>query len=290
MQDHLISRPEADSPGREARSGWVGLPRHGLPRASIMAALYPTLAFIVFLAIWEGAVRAFAVPTLILPPPSAIVRDIIAKHVMYWEFSVATFVEVALGFIVAFGAGLLLGVVLFFSLMVRRTIYPLLVSSQMVPKVAVAPVLVIWLGTGLDAKVAVAFLIAFFPIMLATMVGLAAVDPDMVKLFRSMRASPLRTFIKLRVPAALPNLFAGLKIGMIMAVVGAVVAEFVAADRGLGYYLLYANGQLDTTGVFGALALLTLMGVLLYFAIEIAERLLVFNPEASLPDPRQATM
>ncbi|MGH7085167.1 MAG: ABC transporter permease, partial [Acetobacteraceae bacterium] len=102
--------------------------------------------------------------------------------------------------------------------------------------------------------------------------------------------SPLRTFIKLRVPAALPNLFAGLKIGMIMAVVGAVVAEFVAADRGLGYYLLYANGQLDTTGVFGALALLTLMGVLLYFAIEIAERLLVFNPEASLPDPRQATM
>ncbi|MGH7159102.1 MAG: ABC transporter permease, partial [Acetobacteraceae bacterium] len=244
MQDHLISRPEADSPAREARSGGVGLPRHRVPRARIMAALYPTLAFIVFLAFWEGAVRAFAVPTLILPPPSAIVRDIIAKHVMYWEFSVATFVEVALGFIVAFGAGLLLGVVLFFSLMVRRTIYPLLVSSQMVPKVAVAPVLVIWLGTGLDAKVAVAFLIAFFPIMLATMVGLAAVDPDMVKLFRSMRASPLRTFIKLRVPAALPNLFAGLKIGMIMAVVGAVVAEFVAADRGLGYYLLYANGQL----------------------------------------------
>ena len=149
-----------------------------------------------------------------------------------------------------------------FSDLAKRTVYPLLVSSQMVPKVAIAPVFIIWFGTGLEAKVLISFLIAFFPIMVSTMVGLEAIDADMVRLFRSMGAGAYRTFMKLRLPAALPNIFAGLKIGMSLAVVGAVVAEFVAADRGLGYYLLYANGQLDTPGVFGALLLLMLPSAL----------------------------
>jgi NitT/TauT family transport system permease protein len=145
----------------------------------------------------------------------------------------------------------------------------------MVPKVAIAPVLTIWFGSGLMAKMFIAFLIAFFPITISTMVGLDAMDPEMVKMFRAMGAGPYKTFIKLRLPAALPNIFAGLKIGMSLAVVGAVVAEFVAADKGLGYYLLYANGQLDSPGVFASLFLLTVIGVTLYYAVELAEYYLV---------------
>ena len=149
---------------------------------------------------------------------------------------------------------------------------------------------IIWFGTGLQAKVLIAFLIAFFPIMVSTMVGLEAIEADMVRLFRSMGAGANRTFIKLRLPAALPNIFAGLKIGMSLAVVGAVVAEFVAADRGLGYYLLYANGQLDTPGVFGALLVLTVIGVMLYYMVEAVERMFVPSALSKDADPARATM
>ena len=204
--------------------------------------------------------------------------------------AIPTLVEILAGFALAGALGVLLGVFVSFIALAKRTVYPLLVSSQMVPKVAIAPVLIIWFGTGLQAKVLIAFLIAFFPITISTMVGLDAVDPDMVKLFRSMGAGPLRTFMKLRLPTALPNIFAGLKIGMSLAVVGAVVAEFVAADQGLGYYLLYANGQLDSAGVFGALTLLTIIGVLLFYAVELIERLFVPGALIKESDPTKASM
>ena len=151
-------------------------------------------------------------------------------------------------------------------------------------------VLTIWFGTGLLAKTFIAFLIAFFPITISTMVGLDAIEPDMVRMFRAMGAGPYRTFIKLRLPAALPNIFAGLKIGMSLAVVGAVVSEFVAADRGLGYYLLYANGQLDSPGVFSALVLLTLIGVSLYYLVELVEHIFVPGALQKETDVTKASM
>jgi NitT/TauT family transport system permease protein len=253
-------------------------------------SFYPVFAALALLLIWEICVRAFDVPELILPAPSRIFENLWVKRDLYFGFSIPTTLEIVEGFLVAAVAGILLGILVSFNSFANGTLYPLLISSQMVPKVAIAPVFIIWFGTGLEAKVFIAFLIAFFPIMISTMVGLQVVEADMVRLFRSMGASGATTFIKLRLPAALPNIFAGLKVGMSLAVVGAVVAEFVAADRGLGYYLLYANGQLDSPGVFGAILLLTAIGVVLYYLVEWSQRL--FMPAALIKetDPTQATM
>jgi len=147
-----------------------------------------------------------------------------------------------------------------------------------------------WFGTDLTPKVLISFIIAFFPIMVSTVVGLESVDEDMTRMFRSMGASALRTFTKLRLPAALPNIFAGLKIGMSLSVVGAIVGEFVAADRGLGYYLLFANGQLDTVGVFAALVVLTSIGVTCYFAIELVQNLFIPKALRKSSDPEQGSL
>jgi NitT/TauT family transport system permease protein len=264
------------------------MPDRVLERAK--RALAPLVTIILVLVVWQWSVRYFKVPSLILPAPTDIVENIIEKHHLYIVFSIPTLSQILAGFAMAAVLGVLLGVLVSFSGIARRTIYPMLVSSQMVPKVAIAPVIVIWFGTGLEAKAFIAFLIAFFPITLSTMVGLAAVDPDMVRLFRAMRAGRYRTFVKLRLPTALPNIFAGLKIGMSLAVVGGIVAEFVAADRGLGYYLLYANGQLDGPGVFGALTLLTIIGMLLYYAVEFVERLFLPAALVKEADPTKASM
>jgi NitT/TauT family transport system permease protein len=275
---------EAPSANASAR------PAQGLRASGHLRSTYPIIAVIITFVVWEVLVRFFKVPVLILPAPSVVFDHIWTKRELYIAFSQPTLVEILAGFAVAAVAGILLGILVSFSDLAKRTAYPLLVSSQMVPKVAIAPVFIIWFGTGLQAKVLISFLIAFFPIMVSTMVGLEAIEADMVRLFRSMGAGAYRTFIKLRLPAALPNIFAGLKIGMSLAVVGAVVAEFVAADRGLGYYLLYANGQLDTPGVFGALLVLTVIGVLLYYMVEAVERLFVPSALSKEGDPAEATM
>ncbi len=242
---------------------------------NIFKRITPILTLLLILWAWEVAVKFFKVPVLVLPAPSDIYRSLIQKQDLYFSFSLPTLVEIFSAFFLAAISGILLGILVSFSTLAKSSIYPILISSQMVPKVAIAPVLTIWFGSGLMAKMFIAFLIAFFPITISTMVGLDAMDPEMVKMFRAMGAGPYKTFIKLRLPAALPNIFAGLKIGMSLAVVGAVVAEFVAADKGLGYYLLYANGQLDSPGVFASLFLLTVIGVTLYYAVELAEYYLV---------------
>jgi NitT/TauT family transport system permease protein len=251
---------------------------------------YSAIATIVVFLIWEGGVRLFAVPALILPAPSVIFATIWERRSLYLAFTVPTTIEIVLGFLVAAVAGILLGILVSFSSFARTTFYPMLISSQLIPKVAIAPIFVIWFGTGLESKVFIAFLIAFFPIMISTMVGLQVIEDDMVKLFMSMGAGSTTTFIKLRLPAALPNIFAGMKIGMTLAVVGAIVAEFVAADRGLGYYLLYANGQLDSPGVFGALVLLTVVGVILYYLVEWSQHLFMPSALIKAADLTRATM
>lgn len=242
---------------------------------NIIKKITPILTLLLILWVWEVSVKFFKVPLLILPAPSEIYQSLIQKQELYLSFSAPTLLEIFSGFFLATVSGIFLGILVSYSAVAKSSIYPILISSQMVPKVAIAPVITIWFGSGLTAKMFIAFLIAFFPITISTMVGLDAVDPEMVKMFRAMGAGSYKTFIKLRLPAALPNIFAGLKIGMSLAVVGAVVAEFVAADKGLGYYLLYANGQLDSPGVFASLFLLTVIGVTLYYAVEFAEYHLV---------------
>jgi NitT/TauT family transport system permease protein len=283
-----IAEPPGGGPGRR-----TSLPKrrpHRRSTAKGFRGFYSLIATVIIFLLWEAGVRLFAVPVLILPAPSVIFATLWERRALYLAFSVPTTIEIVIGFFVAAVLGILLGIVVSFSSFARTTFYPMLISSQLIPKVAIAPVFVIWFGTGLESKVLIAFLIAFFPIMISTMVGLQVVESDMVKLFKSMGASSTVTFVKLRLPAALPNIFAGMKIGMTLAVVGAIVAEFVAASKGLGYYLLYANGQLDSPGVFGAIVLLTVIGVVLYYLVEWSQYLFMPSALIRAADLTKATM
>jgi NitT/TauT family transport system permease protein len=175
--------------------------------------------------------------------------------------------------------GIPLALAIFLWPLFSRSIYPLLVSSQAVPKVAVAPLFIVWFGLGLVPKVLIAFLIAFFPIVINTAMGLAAIEIEKIHLARSMGLGPFATFIKIRLPNALPSIFAGLKISITLAVVGAVVGEFVGGQGGLGYLLLVANGSLDIALLFAGLVALTLLGIAFFAVIVIVERL-VLPPHA----------
>ena len=155
----------------------------------------------------------------------------------------------------------------------ERTIYTLLVALNSIPKVALAPLFVIWMGTGTEPKVAIALMLAIFPIVIDTVLGLRSVDPDMLHLARVSRASPLAVLTKIKFPCALPSLFAGMKVGISFALVGAIVGEFVAGSKGLGFQILVAQGQFDTVAVFVCLMLLGIFGTLLFFALDYAERL-----------------
>ena len=152
---------------------------------------------------------------------------------------------------------------------------PWLVLSQTFPKVALAPLIVVWFGLGLGPKLVVTFLVAFFPILVSTIVGLRSIERDMLELASSTRATMLQTFFYFRLPTALPNIFAGMKVSVAFAVVGAVIAEWVGANQGLGYLLLQANANLDTSLLFAVLVILLVIGVFLYYAVEFVERLVI---------------
>jgi NitT/TauT family transport system permease protein len=186
-----------------------------------------------------------------------------------------TLIEVVLGFACSVAIALPIAIFIVYSRAVGRAVYPLVVASQVVPKVAIAPVFVILLGTGLFPKLILAFLIAFFPIVINTVTGLQGVDPEMLEMVRSMGAGQSRAFAKVRFPSALPSIFAGLKIAITLAVVGAVVAEFVGASKGLGYALLVAQGNVDTALVYADLLVMTVMGLILYGIVEIVEAILL---------------
>jgi NitT/TauT family transport system permease protein len=178
-----------------------------------------------------------------------------------------------LGFVLSIAVGVPLALATFLWPAFARSVYPLLVSSQAVPKMAVAPLFIVWFGFGLLPKVLIAFLIAFFPIVISTVVGLAAIEPEKIHLARSMGLGAAATFFKIRLPNALPSIFGGLKVAITLAVVGAVVGEFIGGDAGLGYVLMSANGSMDTALLFAGLIGLTVIGVVFYLLIELAERL-----------------
>jgi NitT/TauT family transport system permease protein len=186
-----------------------------------------------------------------------------------------TVAEILWGFALAIVVGVPLAMLIVASPAFERSIYPLLVASQSVPKIAIAPLLIFWAGLGMFPKILVAFLIAFFPVVIDTVVGLRAIEPEMLHLARSMGASGARVFLKIRLPNALPNIFAGLKVGVTLAVVGAIVGEFIQADRGLGYALLQANAMLNTKLSFAAIVILAAIGVVLFALVDRIERLLI---------------
>jgi NitT/TauT family transport system permease protein len=243
--------------------------------ARLAPHLYPLVSIVAIVTLWEAACHALAIPRYILPAPSAIAVELWKQRWVLLENSVPTLGVIVLSFLLAILIGLPLAMLIVWSNSLKLALYPILVSSQTVPKVAIAPLFVLWLGYGIFPKVLVTFLICFFPITIDAVVGLRSVPLETLLLARSIGASGWKTFIKIKLPHALPNIFAGLKVAITLAVVGSIVAEFVGADRGLGYILMSATGNLETTFLFADLVVLVVLGMALYLAIEGLESALI---------------
>ena len=248
--------------------------RHAVrDRASII--LYPLLATAVLLVLWEVLTVAFEVPPFLLPKPSVVAAAMIEHGGLLLRESWVTAIEILLGYVLSIVIGLPLALAIFLWPPFSRSIYPLLISTQAMPKVALAPLLIVWFGFGLLPKVLIAFLIAFFPIVINAVVGLTAIEREKITLAQSMGFGPLATFWKIRLPDALPAIFGGLKISITLAVVGAVVGEFVGGNAGVGYQLIVANGSMDTPLLFAGLIVLTVIGVVFFMLVELVERLVL---------------
>src|SRR5882757_939060 len=241
----------------------------------IAVIFYPIVTMVGIIVLWEVGVRVFRVPAFLAPPPSLVVGTIVEHLPLILKNTWVTTVEILLGYFTSIAVGVPLALGIFMWPAFSRTVLPLLISSQAIPKVAIAPLLLVWFGFGLIPKVLVAFLIAFFPIVISTAVGLALIEQEKTYLARSMGLGAAATFFKIRLPNALPSIFAGLKISITLAVVGAVVGEFVGGEAGLGYMLMVANGSMDTPLLFAGLIALTIQGVVLYALVEWAERLAI---------------
>ena len=243
--------------------------------AHVATYLYPILVILFIFVLWEAVTRAGLVPSLILPSPSSILETAIVKFPLLMQMSAITSAEFLLGFALSVAVGLPLGALIVYSRPIETAFYPILVAFQIIPKAAVAPIFIVWLGTGLSSKVLIAFAIAFFPVVIDTVVGLRSAQPETIHLLRSMGGNPFQVFWYVRFPNALPAIFGGLKVAGTLAVVGAIVGEFVSAEKGLGYLVLVANGELDTRLVYASVLMLTLLGIIFYFVIEITEKFVV---------------
>jgi len=246
-----------------------------LPR---LPRIRPPLALLTLLGallIWQAATMLLHIPAYLLPPPTAIAASLVS----HWQIMAAnawvTTLEVVFGFAISVLLGVPLAVLITYSAALDRALYPLIVGSQTIPKVAIAPLLLAWLGFGLAPKMAIVVLIAFFPIVINAVVGLRAASPQMLYLAQSMGATSWQIFWRFRLPHALPNMFAGLKMATVLSVTGAVVGEFVGADSGLGYVIMVAGSNFQIDLQFAAIILLCVIGVVFFGLLGWAERRLL---------------
>jgi NitT/TauT family transport system permease protein len=241
-------------------------------KSRFLALLYPLGTLIAMVVVWYAAVKLFHVPSYLLPLPGAVLQRIREDFgFLLYHSWITTYITLG-GFLLSIAIGIPLAVVIVASRTLERAIMPWLILSQTFPKVALAPLVVVWFGLGLGPKLVVAFLVAFFPVVVSTIVGMRSIETEMLELANSIRASKLQAFWHFRLPLALPNIFAGMKVAVAFSVVGAVIAEWVGANAGLGYLLLQANANLDTSLLFSVLAALMVIGVVLYYAVEVIER------------------
>lgn len=248
-------------------------PLFTVPRSA--PAIITSLALIL---LWEVLVRVLDVPAFILPTPSAVVArvytDLVSGFILphFW----LTLVEVVAGFIVAIVIGVGLGTAVALIPILDRMIYPILLAFQTIPKVAVAPLLIIWFGYGAHSKAIMAALIAFFPILVNVIVGLKTTDAQRILLMRALRAGPVQTYMKVRLPSMLPYLFAGLEVGIVFSLIGAIVGEFVGSSVGLGSLIIQRQAVVDVAGVFSVLAYLSIMGLVMSLAVKVVADRMTF--------------
>ena len=228
--------------------------------------------FALLFVLWEAAVWLFGIKEYLLPPPTRVWAEFLKRYDTVMASAWVTTEEILAGYALAVVVSIPLAMAIAFSRFMENAVYPVIVFLQIVPKIAIAPLFIIWFGFGFLPKLLLVFLLSFFPIVVASIAGFKAVDPDIMDFARTTGAGGWRLFAKIRLPQALPQIFTGLKVGAALSATAAVVAEFVASDKGLGYLLLQYNGQLETPMVFAIIVLLSLIGLAVYYAVELLER------------------
>ena len=244
------------------RQGYEPSRAHGL-QAGVLLAL---------ILLWELGTRFFQVSPLILPPPSSVIVQTIAETPLILNNVGSTLIAIFVGFFAASIGGAVLGALMISSSVIEKTVFPLLILSQTIPKIAIAPLLLIWFGYGLKSKIVVSLLMAFFPVLIDTMVGLRSTPQELILLARSMGAGPFTQFRRFRLPYAMPFVFGGLRVAAVFAVTGTVVAEFVGGENGLVYLLSIAQAQYETPVVFGIIIILSVITMIMLALVEAVEQ------------------
>lgn len=232
----------------------------------------------VALLAWEFGVPALKIPAYLVPVPSRIGARLVDGFTsgLFVEHTLVTMQEIFIGYVLGCCMGIGLGILISQYRLVENVLYPYIVGVNSVPKVATAPLIVLWFGFGLESKVVMVALVSFFPLLVNVILGLRSVDPDQMRLMRSLTATRFQTFRMVQLPNALPSIFAGLEVAIVLSVVGAIVGEFVGAKAGLGYYIQFANALVDTAGMFAIFIILAAIGLSLNFAVKFVARRIVF--------------
>ena len=242
---------------------------------ALLDRIAPAAAFVALVLLWEAVVRLLAIPSFLLPAPSVVMQAMLATPLPVWLGHIWATLRVALmGYALAILVSVPLAVALASSRLLSRTLYPILVVVQSTPIVAVAPIIIVTLGASDPPRVVITFLIAFFPIVVSTVTGLLATPDELVELSRSLRAGRAREILHVRLPFALPHLFSALKISSTLAVIGAVVAEFVAAERGLGFFIAFSTSFFKIPSAFAGLVILVAISLVLFRMVGLAQKLL----------------
>ncbi len=244
----------------------------GAELKSVLAGLVPSIVlFVVMLACWEAVVHVMNLPEFVLPAPTSVVVVLVEKQAALGFAAWVTAKEVLYGFVLSAVVGAAVALVIARFAAFGRALYPLVVLFQTVPKIALAPLFILWFGFDLMPKVALIVVIAFFPVAINMLVGLQSVDPNLVALMRSVGASRNEILLRIQIPNSLPYLMAGLKVAVTLAVIGAIVGEFAGAQAGLGYLIQFASTQMETSLVFAALVEVSVLGLFFYYVIEFIE-------------------
>jgi NitT/TauT family transport system permease protein len=260
MTTVLIEEPAVRRSGRHQWARTAGKVVRGL------------IAVLILCAIWEAVCRLTGVRPYIFPSPLNVLHELVTEPAYLLENSAYTIWASLLGFILSVVIGISMAVGIVYSRFLDKTLLTTLVASNAVPKVAIAPLFILWVGTGIESKVLMALLVSIFPMVVDSVVGLRSVDPGMLELARTYKGSKLQMFWKIRFPNALPSIFAGMKVAISLSLIGTIVGEFVGANRGLGYVILQSQGTYNTPRVFAAILLLTVIGIVYYQIVDLIER------------------
>jgi NitT/TauT family transport system permease protein len=266
-----VVAPPSSRPTSRARQRWRARWRR------YDSLLYPLITLGLLILLWEVAVRVLNIKPFLLPPPSAIAARLVDPKTVpvLLGSTVPSVWAMTLSFAICVVVGVTLALLMVASRTFEKSFYPILVAAQAVPKVAIAPLLIVWFGTGLSKNVFVAVLIGLFPVVIDTVIGLRSVPVEMIDLGRSMQASSWQLFRRVRLPYALPYVFAGLKTCITLVVIGVIVGELTGSDAGIGYQLKRAQGMLDTSFLFAAIVILVVVGILSFLLVDLIERMTI---------------